>query len=62
MISAYAIGTRVWLVPTRAVAQQQVPGTLSVGSVILEVAQAKAIRDQLSDAITRAERLTYGRV
>ena len=55
MISAYAIGGKVWLVATPQVAQAVIPETLPIGSVILEYDEATRLLAQLGLAVGKLE-------
>jgi hypothetical protein len=55
LISAYPIGSKVWLVHTPKVADPDVPRTLPIGSIVLTVEQAKDVRHQLIAAIQDAQ-------
>lgn len=46
-ISAYVIGGKVWLVHTEKVAQETVPATLPISSVVLTPEEVKALTAQL---------------
>jgi len=49
-VSAYAIGTKVWLVATDKTAQEEVPQTLPIGSFMLTEEEAKALTRQMGMA------------
>ena len=55
MISAYTIGGKVWLVATPQVAQEIIPETLPIGSVILDYAEAARLLAQLGLAVGKLE-------
>ena len=55
MISAYAIGGKVWLVRTEQVADDRVPGTLPMGSVVLTPDEAHRLIRQLYGAEAKAK-------
>lgn len=53
-VSAFAIGGRVWLVGTREVAEDQIPETLPLGSIVLDPRDAIRLGAQIHDAGMRA--------
>jgi hypothetical protein len=55
MISAYLIGARVWLVATPTVAQEEVPETVPIGSLILDYDEAARLLAQLGMAVGKLE-------
>ena len=57
-LSAYTIGERVWVVHTGTVAEESVPETLPIGSVVLTPHEAKTLGAQMIHASAEAYRRT----
>ncbi len=55
VISAYPIGGKVWLVRTEKVADDRVPHTLPMGSIVLTPAEAHSLIRQLYEAEAKAK-------
>ena len=49
-VSAYAIGERIWIVATEKTADENIPRTLPMGSLVLTEEEAKAFTRQLGMA------------
>ena len=55
-ISAYAIGNKVWLVSTETTAEDKVPATLPIGSIVLMPMEAWELAQQIDQAADEASK------
>jgi len=57
-LSAYRLGSKIWIVATERLADPTVPRTLPVGSVVLTVPEARLLAQQIIDAAAKPTSLT----